>query len=664
MSENIEAHDSAERWKQKYYASLEQIEGRERQWGEVENLLRRCISRLTLVADGADPDLNRQIETLRNALRDGRDSLGLRSIIDVIGEGVMRLDRRKAAARSAASSIPNPPQVLVQLLDELSLPRGMGRKVKALRKRLVDAAANADVSALVHEFAALLREAAELAASGNSAPSSYSASGASATAADEQRSAHAAEGGAGLLTKLFGKRRNAKFDAEATPTAECVASPPGAPSVDLAEILPRLFSKLSVPAPLQARVDALRARAASAVHHDASSLIEETAAVLGEALGAARSAAAAPGNPAAPAAPDAEEGRVALHEALIQLVERLPLPAELSEHAEALKQRLEGGLREEELSEVLESIAALVSEVRARMQHERIETENFLKQLGERLRELDLHMRGAEDMRKEALQNGRRLDAVLDAQAGDMSAALQSASDLDQLKQVIQAHVEALRAHVEEHRRAEEERNTRAEQRVRVLTARLQSLEEEAEQLRARVQKERGQALRDALTGIPNRLAYRERLEQEYLRWRRYQTPLTLMVWDVDKFKFINDTYGHKSGDKALVTIAEMLRVQIRDADFLARYGGEEFVILLPGTQLDAAQAVAEKLRASIETCRFHFRERDVPITISCGMAEFSGDDTPEQVFERADAALYRAKKVGGNQCLTEPERATGVKMG
>ncbi|HLA74593.1 MAG TPA: hypothetical protein VJM76_01615, partial [Gammaproteobacteria bacterium] len=128
MGEDFDSQDGAIRWKQKYYTSLEQLEAKEKQWGEVENLLRRCITRLSLAADGADPALDSQIETLRNAIRDGRDSLGLRSMIDVIGDTVARLDQRNKASKGPAK--PEPVEVLAQLLDKLNLPRGMNRRVK------------------------------------------------------------------------------------------------------------------------------------------------------------------------------------------------------------------------------------------------------------------------------------------------------------------------------------------------------------------------------------------------------------------------------------------------------------------------------------------------------------------------------------------------------
>lgn len=345
---------------------------------------------------------------------------------------------------------------------------------------------------------------------------------------------------------------------------------------------------------------------------------------------------------------------VAASELLIQLIELLDLPGELVEKSEQLKQRLEEGALEQKAHEALEEIAALVVEARACVQREKDEIEAFLKQLTVRLQELDVHLQGAEMVRIEVKQSGAELDAAVQAQVQGMEAGIQNATEVGQLKQVIQTRIDAIRTHLEQHRHAQEERNTRAEQQVHQLTQQLQGLEAETDTLRLRIAQEHALAFKDGLTEIGNRLAYRERVEQEYTRWQRYQSPLTLLVWDVDRFKHINDTYGHKAGDKALKTIADLLQENLRATDFLARYGGEEFVILMPGTSLSDAAPVAEKLRAAIENSGFHYRDQHVPITISCGMAEFHGDDTPETVFSRADSAMYRAKKAGGNQCMAD----------
>jgi len=137
------------------------------------------------------------------------------------------------------------------------------------------------------------------------------------------------------------------------------------------------------------------------------------------------------------------------------------------------------------------------------------------------------------------------------------------------------------------------------------------------------------------------------------MRWKRYQSSLSMMVIDIDRFKNINDTYGHMAGDKVLHTVAQHLQKNIRETDFLARYGGEEFVIIMPDTPVHDGLGVAEKLRDEIENCGFHYRDEAVNVTISCGVAEFCNDQTPSQVFEKADGAMYRAKESGRNRCLS-----------
>ena len=190
-----------------------------------------------------------------------------------------------------------------------------------------------------------------------------------------------------------------------------------------------------------------------------------------------------------------------------------------------------------------------------------------------------------------------------------------------------------------------------AGEQIAAMSARLNEMEGEAEALRSRVNEERNQAMTDALTGIPNRLAYEQRLEQEVARWKRFGTPLVLVVWDIDHFKRVNDRFGHKAGDKVLRTIARVLADHVRETDFVARYGGEEFAMLMTGSALDACLHVAEKLRGAVEGTGFHFRDEAVTITASCGLAEMRDGDSTEQWFERADRALYRAKQEGRNRC-------------
>ncbi|MEQ8938796.1 MAG: GGDEF domain-containing protein, partial [Gammaproteobacteria bacterium] len=174
------------------------------------------------------------------------------------------------------------------------------------------------------------------------------------------------------------------------------------------------------------------------------------------------------------------------------------------------------------------------------------------------------------------------------------------------------------------------------------------------ETLRKCIEEEKNKALNDALTSVANRMAFDARINTEFKRWQRYNVRLTLCLIDIDKFKNVNDTYGHKAGDIVLRTVANKCASRIRTSDFFCRYGGEEFALILPEPGIEAAQRVADALRETIEKCTFQYKEEVVPITVSCGLAEFKGRDTIDTAFQRADKALYKAKDLGRNRCIAE----------
>jgi two-component system, cell cycle response regulator len=163
-------------------------------------------------------------------------------------------------------------------------------------------------------------------------------------------------------------------------------------------------------------------------------------------------------------------------------------------------------------------------------------------------------------------------------------------------------------------------------------------------------------ATTDPLTRVLNRRALLDRLNTEVDRARRYESSLTLLLLDLDHFKQINDTAGHLAGDTVLRQIGELLEEAIRKVDIVARYGGEEFVVLLPETVSDGAVAFAERLRERIAAQSFDVGAgRAVNLTVSIGIATFPSPlvASTEDLFARADEALYRAKSAGRNQVQT-----------
>ena len=160
----------------------------------------------------------------------------------------------------------------------------------------------------------------------------------------------------------------------------------------------------------------------------------------------------------------------------------------------------------------------------------------------------------------------------------------------------------------------------------------------------------------DALTGLLNRRAAQEALEDELQRSRRLGEPFSVLMIDADHFKSINDLHGHAVGDRALQHLGTLLSAQMRDIDRVGRWGGEEFIVLLPGTPLAQAQEVAERLRERTQALPPRWQERAVPLTVSLGVSQWAGpSDELSALMARADAAMYRAKANGRNRVEVEP---------
>jgi diguanylate cyclase (GGDEF)-like protein len=155
---------------------------------------------------------------------------------------------------------------------------------------------------------------------------------------------------------------------------------------------------------------------------------------------------------------------------------------------------------------------------------------------------------------------------------------------------------------------------------------------------------------KDALTGVYNRRYLETRIREEFSRHRRYARRLTLVMFDIDHFKAVNDNHGHACGDYILQAVAGAIAGRIRLSDCLARYGGEEFSCLLQETDLNSGMRLAERFRCQIEEMVHEFMGIQVQVTISLGVSELRDDDTLEQFVKRADEAMYRAKTGGRNR--------------
>ncbi len=159
----------------------------------------------------------------------------------------------------------------------------------------------------------------------------------------------------------------------------------------------------------------------------------------------------------------------------------------------------------------------------------------------------------------------------------------------------------------------------------------------------------------DPLTGILNRRVFEVGIDAELDRFHRYNTSFSLIFFDIDYFKMINDTYGHHAGDKVLSAITQRVGEMLRKPDLFARYGGEEFVIILPETSIKQGLTVASKLREEVASTIFEYEDKRVPVTISVGITEARTTDRQFQtIVDRADNYMYTAKERGRNQVVSD----------
>lgn len=165
---------------------------------------------------------------------------------------------------------------------------------------------------------------------------------------------------------------------------------------------------------------------------------------------------------------------------------------------------------------------------------------------------------------------------------------------------------------------------------------------------------------RDGMTGLYNHKASFEKLKKEMDQSNRTDAPLSIILFDIDDFKQVNDTYGHLTGDSVLRKLSHLMKNITRTTDIVGRYGGEEFLLVLPGTDLNGAKILTKKIQSELRTTSF---EKDITITVSGGASEYS-DESVDELISITDKKLYKAKKSGKNRFIHSTEKRVQLSQG
>nr|WP_314527327.1 diguanylate cyclase [uncultured Pseudomonas sp.] len=676
--------DDAQRWKEKYLKSIEQQEKLERRWAARLDLLRRGLVRSTLAAEGTDRAVDQCMKEMRDVVRTDDMDAALAALLPRLEKAVLDSEQRR---ETRVDQISTALTSLVTQLQKLPLPREVARPLKTFAKQLDGRVSQArEIPLLLSELSGLQGQALNNLEPDGETPRS----------------------GPGLLQRLFGAKdvANEAVENEAPPRpapqpapAKPVAAEPQPPeqSEELTQALrafapqpqetlapviePAAPARMAEPssetfvyeappqaAPLEtplARVEP-EPQLEEPAPESALAAFIETPEVQVEApdetvIGSLSlppvleveepdpDELQADGTYALPDSPEPSYSSVAKHieDTLLGLLDELSLPERHRPQAEAMRERLAHGLNWYELLPILDDLAVLMLAITDSGQHE---FEAYLKQLNERLEAFQGHLQVASDGHADSRSAARELDTQIREQVDGLQSSVQEAADLDSLKHVLESHLEGLLGTMDEHQQQRDLREQETAARLKGLAERVANMEQEAQGYREHLEVQRQKALIDPLTGLPNRAAWSERLDQEVNTWHQRGNNLSLAMLDLDHFKRINDGYGHLAGDKVLKIIANVLRKRLRSTDFIARFGGEEFVLLMPNSSLTDALAAGEVLRAAIEACPFHFKGEPVTITVSMGVAQFQPGERSDLALKRADEALYRAKAAGRNQ--------------
>jgi len=608
-----------EQWKQKYYDELDRLEKKEQDWEQLESTLKRTIGRLSLAAEGQHSSLDRHIGELRTAIKNNINRQRLESVVDDISRVLSKLEE--------TSSGPNRDSIntLELLINKLSLPKDVEKTRNKLLKKL-SAADDTKRDDLVAETLKLLVSVIN-----------------TETIETEKT---------GLMGRLFNSNTS---NPEDKPSSEEALTENTAEQqlVTYKNCLIELLNKLDNAKSPNGKLAALKIGARDAQHkNELDNLSDQLSKILQEKSESETDKKIDEITDTIHSAENDPTLQPSIQELLIRLLEQLIVPVDLQDEADKMKHRLEQETDPTNWKQLLKDVALLINSIRSRLQKEKHEFEDFLQQVTDRLKAMDHFLQNETSNLISAENQGQEFDKTVDISVEEIRQDINKATEISSLKDNVNSKLDTISGHIQLYRESENKRFKKSQQEVEAMHSKMQALETEAKQLKKVVIEKNKQAMFDTLTEIPNRLSYEKKAAEEIARWKRFSNPLSLAIWDIDLFKSVNDTYGHKAGDKVLKTVAQLLIKSIRETDFLARYGGEEFVMLLPGTKQEETLRLVNKLRQKVENCGFHYHGESVKITISCGVSCFNENDSLSSVFERADKSLYKAKENGRNQCV------------
>lgn len=305
--------------------------------------------------------------------------------------------------------------------------------------------------------------------------------------------------------------------------------------------------------------------------------------------------------------------------------------------------------------EILDHVIDIFDVIAADFKAEQSSAKNFLNSLSATLSAVQSAVKETVTSQKTSQKTNEKINQKLQSQLIDMTGTVEKALSLDQVKDDINEKLKFIANTLEQKSSFELQSHQQISEKLNEMSNKVQQLEQQSQLFEEKLAEQQRKSMQDALTKLANRAAFDEYFAKAMVRFHHKPFQLALVVIDIDNFKLINDNYGHTAGDKTLQVIANTIVKNVKNDVFVGRYGGEEFVLIYTKTEAQALKAELNALNKYVARLPFKFKQNKVSITLSMGATHIKTEDNIHIAFERADQAMYLAKKQGKNQVVYAP---------